>query len=111
MSQDPMEYLEQAKANMQAMAAAAEMQANQANMAHALRARLEQLDALAASTSTPGPAATCLSAEDRVRFGLDSTLNSTSRSAKAQAAPRTEARRTSGSTAAPGPGYPAGPSA
>merc|ERR1719331_164410 len=70
---------------------------------------MEQLDALAASTVSSTPAATCLSAEDRVRFGLDSTLNSTSRSAKAQPATRSDPRRSSGSTAAPSParvGYP-----
>merc|ERR1711904_90981 len=68
---DPMGYLEQAKANAQAMQAAAAMQADTANIAASLRARMEQLDAMAA-----GPATTVgssLSAEDRYRFGLDTT--------------------------------------
>jgi hypothetical protein len=68
---DPMEYLEQAKANAQAMQAAAAMQADTANIAASLRARMEQLDAMAAG---PAPSvASSLSAEDRYRFGLDST--------------------------------------
>lgn len=88
-----MEYLQQAKKNMAAMQAAAEMQANQAEMAYALRARMEELDALAATTSSPGPkVVTSLTAEDRYRFGLDST-HGASKSAKAQPAPREQAPR------------------
>jgi len=93
-SQDPMEYLAQAKQNMAAMQAAAQMQAGQAEMAYALRARMEELDRLAGTTSSPaGKVQSSLSAEDRYRFGLDSTMNSSAgRSAKAQPAPR-EVRR------------------
>jgi len=68
---DPMEYLEQAKANAQAMQAAAAMQENTASIAASLRARMEQIDAMAAGPATS--VGTSLSAEDRYRFGLDST--------------------------------------
>merc|ERR1719261_328744 len=68
---DPMEYLEQAKANAQAMQAAAAMQADTASIAASLRARMEQLDAMAAGPATS--VGSSLSAEDRLRFGLDTT--------------------------------------
>merc|ERR1719261_1582996 len=68
---DPMEYLEQAKANAQAMQAAAVMQENTASIAASLRARMEQIDAMAAGPVTS--VGSSLSAEDRHRFGLDTT--------------------------------------
>jgi hypothetical protein len=66
-----MEYLEQAKANAQAMQAAAVMQENTASIAASLRARMEQIDAMAAGPVTS--VGSSLSAEDRHRFGLDTT--------------------------------------
>jgi hypothetical protein len=69
---DPMEYLEQAKKNAAAMQAAAAMQDNTASIAASLRARMEQLDAMAAGPATSSVGSS-LSAEDRYRFGLDNT--------------------------------------
>jgi hypothetical protein len=78
---DPMEYLEQAKANAQAMQAAAAMQENTASIAASLRARMEQLDAMAAGPVTS--VGSSLSAEDRYRFGLDSTQKASPGGARA----------------------------
>merc|ERR1711904_67936 len=84
---DPMGYLEQAKANAQAMQAAAAMQADTASIAASLRARMEQLDAMAAGPATS--VGSSLSAEDRYRFGLDTTQKASSGGARNQGSPAT----------------------
>jgi hypothetical protein len=100
---DPMEYLEQAKANAQAMQAAAAMQADTASITASLRARMEQIDAMAA-----GPAVTVassLSAEDRYRFGLDSTMKASTGGARDQAASLSSSQRMAAQRPSPPQSY------
>jgi len=70
---DPMEYLAQAKAAAAAATAAANMSSQQSHIAEGLRARMCQIDQLAGSCVSDSARLSCLSAEDRRRFGLDSS--------------------------------------
>jgi hypothetical protein len=69
---DPMEYLNQAKANLAAMQQAVAVQAQQEQMAMLLRERMSQIDQMVAEPAEPvGSTTSYLSEEDRRRFGLD----------------------------------------
>merc|ERR1719171_3318913 len=118
MSQDPMEYLNQAKANLAAMQQAVAVQAQQEQMALLLRERMSQIDQMVAEPAEPvGSTTSYLSEEDRQRFGLDPVTTSSSAARGRQPAmqPAASAMASSGArSAGVTPAYPQsvqGPSA